>query len=134
MINILTTIKKMNLLNVWITKSNEILQKFELDRRPAPQPQTHHQTAEQNQNKSGKNKPVPAESAESRTDNKAMNDRLMRLEEMVERNMKLTERIASGPIGQNPFTTQYSYNGTKLGANAEYDWSKLSQSKFFNSK
>lgn len=136
MINVLTTIKRMDLLNIWIMKSNEILQKFQsdLNKRPAPTSQAQHQTTEPNPNRSGNSKPVPTQSTESKTDNKAMNERLMRLEDMMERNMKLTESIASGAMGQNSFRTPYPYGGTKLGADTEYDWSKLSQSKFFTKK
>lgn len=117
-------------------KSNEILQKFQsdLNKRPAPTSQAQHQTTEPNPNRSGNSKPVPTQSTESKTDNKAMNERLMRLEDMMERNMKLTESIASGAMGQNSFRTPYPYGGTKLGADTEYDWSKLSQSKFFTKK
>lgn len=136
MINVLTTIKRMDLLNIWIMKSNEILQKFQsdLNKRPAPTSQAQHQTTEHNPKSSGNSKPVPTQSTESKTDNKAMNERLMRLEDMMERNMKLTESIASGAMGQNSFRTPYPYGGTKLGADTEYDWSKLSQSKFFTKK
>ncbi|CAG2246389.1 unnamed protein product [Mytilus edulis] len=116
MINVLTTIKRMDLLNIWIMKSNEILQKFQsdLNKRPAPTSQAQHQTTEPNPNRSGNSKPVPTQSTESKTDNKAMNERLMRLEDMMERNMKLTESIASGAMGQNSFRTPYPYGGTKL--------------------
>lgn len=136
MINVLTTIKRMDLLNTWITKSHEILLHFgsDINKRTATQSQTQHQTKEHNPNRIGRSKPAPAQSADSKTENKAVNERLMRLEEMMERNMKLTESIASGPMGQNPFRTPYPYGGTKLGADAEYDWSKLSQSKFFTKK
>lgn len=136
MINVLTTIKRMDLLNTWITKSHEILLHFgsDINKRTATQSQTQHQTTEHNPNRSGRSKPAPAQPADSKTDNKAMNERLMRLEDMMERNMKLTESIASGAMGQNPFRTPYPYGGTKLGADTEYDWSKLSQSKFFTKK
>lgn len=133
MVTILTTIKRLDLLNIWIVKSNEILQKGMADsnRRPAAPSQPQYPKTEQNQNRGGKG---TAHASESKTDSKAVNERLTRLEEMLERNVKLTERIASSSIGQNAFTTPYSYGQTKLGADADYDWSKLSQSKFFNKK
>lgn len=126
----------MDLLSIWTEKAAKILAPLypDLSRTLASQSQDKQQTPEQKQNKSRRNKPEPILFTESETGVKEMNERLTRLEEMMKRNMKLTESIASVPVGNNPFNAPYSYGVTKLGIDVAGDWSKLSQSKFFNVK
>lgn len=135
MINLLIAIKRMDLADIWAQKANNILQNLGTSMGQNVPQQTGTTSQEQTSSKPGRARRASGQHTEAKSTTvlaEEMNERLKRMEERLERNVKLTEQVVLGPI--DPYRNVYPYGYSKLGQESQYDWSKIYQSQVFNKK